>query len=1395
MFSLIKKLGGYLWKSNDSDVENAEEKLNPEELDNLVSFLSSETHEGTKKIGTGSGLNVLNGRITFTSEDYCLIDGKYYLDLRKFKTREPLEVGTPVTFSVFRLSEEDEWQINKIYTYGEETWNEECPGRKILVGEHEGQVMDVQEAEKIGLAQRRTLVAKVEQRDGRDVILDPGGIRFSLDDVESNVVPFIGDWLSVEAVVELDEEFGDLGGSLLKVQKVSALRTRLVEKGKVTRIEGPCAIVNESILAHQLSFSPGYEPIVGDTVVLQAIESDCGAGCAWRALALAPTLPSLAQKVSTIKDSDTEEEEFLMRNKEGITITGNVNFENVPLGSQKSLIIHVHNGGHDMKWLVRSRFHGPLAQSQFTVMQLDTYGGRFPVSNKAIPINPGNYLSFEFWCKPKFLGSSSELFVFTFKGFRIGRRLQVRVIDSPLQSGSWNGEAHGKDLYKGGSRQPRWKRSQRPNQSEATIVPGVRPLKPHAFVFMKLPVYNVPDKLWDAVVPSDGSSQESKKSFLSVIKEVTDVAPALDPLDENGINLSPKTYKSRFHALLHLEEIEMSLRMMERDIFGATLQETGPGGQFLSLEVPGLAEKRPSIIVGDHVLLSSSSDIHNEGTKYEGFVHKILKSEVWLKFNFGFHETYKQLLCETLLNPQAPKLEWNVSFHFSRTPLRRCHLAVDLALSHLGEQFLFPMQIMKKKPQVYLLECDNTDIQELNVGGGKLAIAKPNPNEEKDDSFNQMSEVSTTSGEGAVQCVSETNEEMDNKGVIPKENISKDFQASALHPQASNSFHLPESSSEFNASSSEDVSTKVTTVKVPEITSASATHRIPVTERLFGVESPPKCPAKVEERACNAIPSIPTTVLNGDVFTGDVVGEQSLSIDDSVLIPDHQKRKLKWYNQKLNSHQRQAVINILKGEARPLPYVIFGPPGTGKTVTLVEAILQTLHLFPESRIMIASPSNSSANLIAERILESVPLNPGELVRLIALHCLEKGNIPSRLMPYCTTGIIGRAESDESEEVNFDYGQKKLKVPMSSSTIGRHRVTIGTCVTLGQIHSLGFPQGHFTHIFLDEAGQATEPEALIPLGYLSTSAEIGWGQAVFAGDPRQLGPVVLSRLALHLGLGQSLLDRLLSSSPYAPDPVGFPDSNGHYNPSVVTRLVMNYRSVPDLLSLTSELFYDSSLIPTISPYCGKEGVLLLRLGDHLPLMKCHPSLGDVKIVSPLVFHGVRGEECRNPDSPSWYNPMEALQCLEYIKILYHLGGLDPEDIGIITPYVEQVKTIRSVIADHCLPLPTVGTVEELQGQERLAIIMSSVRTSERFINVDLVHALGFVSSPNRLNVATSRARALLIVIGDPHLLSHDPLWNKLIKRCLDMDSYVGCNIPKSFTETTVDNLENQEVLEE
>ncbi|XP_034655404.1 probable RNA helicase armi [Drosophila subobscura] len=472
--------------------------------------------------------------------------------------------------------------------------------------------------------------------------------------------------------------------------------------------------------------------------------------------------------------------------------------------------------------------------------------------------------------------------------------------------------------------------------------------------------------------------------------------------------------------------------------------------------------------------------------------------------------------------------------------------------------------------------------------------------------------------------------------------------------------------------------------------------------------------------------------------------------------------KLEWYNKSLNSIQKRAVFNILRGEAMNLPYVIFGPPGTGKTVTLVEAVLQMVRNLQSCRILVATPSNSAADLITRRIIASNALAPGDFVRIVSHNLIEKELIPTELMPYCATLDVG---IDGSSEDNMLVTESGLKLRCKWKFIGAHRVSIGTCATLGNFMQMSFPGGHFTHLFLDEAGQSTEPEAMMPAALLSKDR----GQVILSGDPHQLQPIILSKYGRHCGFDLSLLERLLATQPYAKDLVGYPDSSG-YNPLVLTKLLHNYRALPSIMATYSKLFYDDELISMVSEEDSRERTLLGRvqsvLGTGMP--RNHG----------VCFVGIMGQNMQDRDSPSWYNPLEAREVYLMVISLYRCA-VTPDQIGILTPYTKQVKTIRGLFMGTNVAMPKVGSAEEFQGQERDIMLISTVRSSETLLVKDAHLSLGFVRCHKRLNVAISRARAFLVVYGNPHLLSVDDNWRHLITFCANNNAYFGCELPQSF----------------
>uniref|UniRef100_A0A8C7MRY4 RNA helicase n=1 Tax=Oncorhynchus kisutch TaxID=8019 RepID=A0A8C7MRY4_ONCKI len=452
----------------------------------------------------------------------------------------------------------------------------------------------------------------------------------------------------------------------------------------------------------------------------------------------------------------------------------------------------------------------------------------------------------------------------------------------------------------------------------------------------------------------------------------------------------------------------------------------------------------------------------------------------------------------------------------------------------------------------------------------------------------------------------------------------------------------------------------------------------------------------------------------------------SLILSDSRLPSKPIPNPGQFFNQQLNPSQREAVKRILAGECRPTPYILFGPPGTGKTITLIESILQVYHRLPSSRVLVCTPSNSAADLVCIRLHESGYLNSASLARVNASGRQEEA-IPEVLRQYSQAG-------EDIRHASF------------------HRIVVSTCSSAGMFYQIGLRVGHFTHVFLDEVGQATEPEALIPLGLLSERD----GQIVLAGDPRQLGPIVKSKLAQAFGLGVSLLERLMANTLYSRE-------NGGYNPVLVTKLVYNYRSHEALLALPSRLFYNGEL-------CVRAQRLVV---DSL----CHWSRLPTKGF-PLIFHGVRGTEMREGNNPSWFNPGEAVQvmlyCCQLAKKLYN--PVAASDIGIIAPYRKQSEKIRVLLHRVGLSDIKVGSVEEFQGQEFLVIILSTVRANELVQGNDLQSILGFLSNPKRFNVAITRPKALLIVVGNPHILVNDPCFTALLQYCFENGAYLGCDPP-------------------
>ncbi|PPQ72286.1 hypothetical protein CVT24_004675 [Panaeolus cyanescens] len=422
-----------------------------------------------------------------------------------------------------------------------------------------------------------------------------------------------------------------------------------------------------------------------------------------------------------------------------------------------------------------------------------------------------------------------------------------------------------------------------------------------------------------------------------------------------------------------------------------------------------------------------------------------------------------------------------------------------------------------------------------------------------------------------------------------------------------------------------------------------------------------------------------------------------------------------------NEPQLRAVAGVVTMQPGAMPFIIFGPPGTGKTITIIECIQQVLAANPQARVFACAPSNSAADLIALRLTDrtvfgDAALSKEQLFRFYA-PSRAKSQCPDKLLDFTCTTPTGM-----------------FSVPSDMERMKRFRVIVSTCVSSSFASGIGMPRGHFSHIFVDEAGQATEPEAALAIKLLGDEKT----NFVLGGDPKQLGPIIRSPVAMKMGLETSFLERLMGGEAY------HLDTGRDY---CVVKLTKNFRSHRSILKFPNEKFYAAEL-----EECADRRIIdnYLR-SSYLP----SPDF-------PIVFHAVSGKDAREASSPSFFNIDEVQQIRTYIRQLKddRRFRTTDNDIGIIAPYHAQVLKIRAALRTMAEGVK-VGSVEEFQGQERRVIIISTVRSSKEFVEYDLRHTLGFVANPRRFNVAVTRAKALLIIVGDPQVLSLDPLWRSFL----------------------------------
>ena len=261
------------------------------------------------------------------------------------------------------------------------------------------------------------------------------------------------------------------------------------------------------------------------------------------------------------------------------------------------------------------------------------------------------------------------------------------------------------------------------------------------------------------------------------------------------------------------------------------------------------------------------------------------------------------------------------------------------------------------------------------------------------------------------------------------------------------------------------------------------------------------------------------------------------------------------------------------------------------------------------------------------------------------------------------------------------------------------------------------KGEFDLVVLDEASQATEPLSWVPL--------VSARKAVFAGDSMQLPPTIYSKEAAQKGLATTLFDRLKALLP----------------PSLQTLLRVQYRMHEDIMNFSSAQFYEGKLIAdeSVRTHTARE---LSGVAD------------DEFTKVPIIFIDTAGagfEESWNELLESRENAGEARTAVKLLERL-RAAGMNPRDLALLTPYVAQAKLLKTMVK---VPGLEIGSVGGFQGREKEATIVSLVRSNEDA-------EVGFLSDTRRMNVAMTRARRLLIVIGDSSTLGQHPFYGKFIE---------------------------------
>ncbi|KTW26261.1 uncharacterized protein T551_03560 [Pneumocystis jirovecii RU7] len=437
------------------------------------------------------------------------------------------------------------------------------------------------------------------------------------------------------------------------------------------------------------------------------------------------------------------------------------------------------------------------------------------------------------------------------------------------------------------------------------------------------------------------------------------------------------------------------------------------------------------------------------------------------------------------------------------------------------------------------------------------------------------------------------------------------------------------------------------------------------------------------------------------------------------------------FDNTLNDGQKKAVEFSLASKEIT---VIHGPPGTGKTSTLIEIIRQ--FVFRNKRLLVCGPSNVSvADNIVERLSKhKIPLirigRPERLLPPILSHSLDivvktsdQGKIIQDLRKEINDALkkIGKARYkerkaiyDEIKVLRKEYKEREKKCI--------NDIIKESIVILSTLHGAGekcLYNEKFHVVIIDEASQALEAQSWIPL--------INAEKVILAGDHLQLSPIIKAKLNSDSEkiVTTSLLERILKT----------------HGDDIKCFLEIQYRMHKNICKFPSNELYKGRLVPDKSV----ENRLLKDLDGVNDTEETRESLVFYNTQGAYMYESIENNEHMNIFSESKSNQMEASLVNEYVIKLIN-AGVKQEDIAVITPYSAQVSLLLQILKEK-YPQIEINTVDGFQGREKEAIIFSLVRSNEK-------GEVGFLVDKKRLNVAITRPKRHLCIIGDSQTIERN-----------------------------------------